>query len=242
MIDAHVHFGSLPHGGKQWGNFKEYEKISSELKIKNYCVVPIGKPLNFINKTTPNNKEVLIEFEKNKKIVPVYWFNVFDLPDSINKKYKAIKFHPDIGKINIDDERVIGFVNKINLPIFVHTNESKDYSSLQRIAQLAKKVKVPVIAVYSGSVTKTFFNFDNYSFPDNVYFETSGIQYAIILKKVYQKFGAKRIVLGSDYPFGDLRVSLAMIQTLNLNDEEYQSVVENNIKNILNFNEQRMQN
>ena len=27
MIDAHVHFGSLPQGGTLWGDFKDYRKI-----------------------------------------------------------------------------------------------------------------------------------------------------------------------------------------------------------------------
>ena len=72
-----------------------------------------------------------------------------------------------------------------------------------------------------------------YEFPDNVYFETSGIQYALILKKIYQRFGANRIIFGSDYPFGDPRVSLAMIDTLGLNKNEYDKITAKNINKIL---------
>jgi len=118
----------------------------------------------------------------------------------------------------------------------VHTNESKEYSSLEKASNLAKKVKVPVIGVHSGSVTRTFFNLDKYEFPTNFYFETSGIQYALILKKIYKRFGADKIILGSDYPFGDIRVSLAMIETLNLNKKEYQKVTKENIKKVLKNN------
>lgn len=157
------------------------------------------------------------------------------MPKKIDSKYKAIKFHPDIGQVAIDDKRVIDFTNKINLPIFVHTNENKPYSSLEATANLASKVSVPVIAVHSGSVTKTFFKIDNYKFPENVYFETSGIQYAVILKKIYQKFGAERIIFGSDYPFGDPRVSLAMIETLNPTKKELELITEKNISKILNL-------
>ena len=157
------------------------------------------------------------------------------MPESIDERYKAIKFHSDIGQVAIDDKRIVHFVNEIQLPIYFHTNESKDYSNLGKVANLAKKVKVPVIALHSGSVTRTFFNLDNYKFPDNVYFETSGIQYALILKKIYQRFGAERIVFGSDYPFGDPRVSLAMIETLDLDKNEYDMITEKNIKRILNL-------
>lgn len=231
MIDAHIHLGTIPGKRKKWGSFDEYKKIAKKLKIDKYCVVPIGLPENFTNKTTPDNNSVLKQ--RDKSIIPVYWFNVFDLPDNIDKRYKAIKFHPDIGEINLDDKRVVDFVNKVNLPVFVHTNENKDYSNLGKVSSLAGKVNVPVIAVHSGSVTKTFFRLDNYQFPSNVYFETSGIQYAIILKKIYERFSAKRIIMGSDYPFGDPRVSLSMIETLNPTKKEIRLITEENILKIL---------
>lgn len=231
IIDAHLHLGSIPDKNKKWGSFNEYLKIAKFSNVSKYCVVPIGLPENFTNNITPNNNSVLKI--KDKNLIPIYWFNVFNLPKQIDSRYKAIKFHPDIGKVNIDDERVVNFVNRIKLPVFVHTNESKEYSNLGKISNLARKVNVPVIAVHSGSVTSTFFRLDNYNFPKNVYFETSGIQYAIILKKIYKKFGAKRIIFGSDYPFGDPRVSLAMIESLNASKKEINLMTHKNIEEIL---------
>lgn len=233
MIDAHVHLGSIPYKGKKWGNFEEYKKITKKIGVKKYCVVPIGLPNNFTDKTTPDNDSVLKETDKNSSVIPVYWFNVFDLPETFDERYKAIKLHSDIGEVAINDKRVVDFVKKVNLPVFVHTNESKKYSDLGTVADLAYKVDIPVIALHSGSVTKTFFKLDNYKFPKNVYFETSGIQYAIILKKIYEEFGAERIIFGSDYPFGDLRVSLAMIDTLNPSKKEYNLITKGNINKIL---------
>lgn len=233
MIDAHIHLGSFPYKNKKWGSFEEYKKIAKKLNIKKYCLIPIGLQENFTENSTPNNNSVLNEAKKNNSIIPVYWFNIFDLPKKINPNYKAIKFHPDIGQINIDDKRISNFINRINLPVFIHTNENKEYSNLGKISNLAKKVHVPVIAVHSGSVIKTFFKLDNYKFPDNIYFEISGMQYAIILKKLYNKFGAERIIFGSDYPFGDPRVSLAMIETLDLSKKENNLITEKNISKIL---------
>jgi len=233
IIDAHLHLGSIPDKKREWGSFNEYKQIAKKLGIEKYCLVPIGLPDNFSRKTTPDNSSVLIESEKNKSVIPVYWFNIFDLPERIDDRYKAIKFHPDIGEVNLDDNQVVNFVNKMKLPVFVHTNEGKDFSNLGKISELARKVDVPVIAVHSGSVTKTFFRLENYSFPNNVYFETSGIQYAVILKKIYEMFSANRIIFGSDYPFGDPRVPLAMINTLNLSKKEYHLVTRENITKIL---------
>ncbi|MCK5449410.1 amidohydrolase family protein [Candidatus Pacearchaeota archaeon] len=233
MIDAHMHLGSLPFKGKNWGNQEEYKLILKETGITKYCATPIGLPENFSHNTTPNNNSVLEESEKDSALIPIYWFNVFDIPDKIDSRYKAIKFHPDIGQIPIDDKKVIEFVNKINFPVFIHTNEAKEYSTLKKIISLAKQVEVPVIAVHSGSVTKTFFKLHDYEFPDNVYFETSGIQYSIILKKIYEMVGAEKIILGSDYPFGDPRVSLAMIDSLNISPKEKELITTKNIEKIL---------
>ena len=154
MIDAHIHLGPIPDLKKRrWGSFEEYKRIAKKSGVKRYCITPIGLPDNFANNTTPDNNSVLREAEKDNSVIPIYWFNVFDLPKSIDKRYKAIKFHPDIGKIDINDKRVIKFVNKINLPVFVHTNESKEYSNLGKASGLAREVDVPVIAVHSGSTT-----------------------------------------------------------------------------------------
>lgn len=233
MIDAHMHLGALPFRGKNWGSQKEYKSILKKIGITKYCAVPIGLPENFSNNTTPNNDSVLEESEKDPSLIPIYWLNVFDLPEKIDSRYKAIKFHPDIGQIPIDDKRIIDFANKTKLPIFVHTNESKEYSTLEKIANLANQVKFPVIAIHSGSVTKTFFKLHDYEFPNNVYFETSGIQYSLILKKIYEIVGAERIILGSDYPFGDPRVSLGIIDSLNISEEEKELITTKNIEKIL---------
>ena len=233
MIDGHVHFGSLPHNGKTFGSFEEYKRICDKIGVSKYCMQPIGVPNNFSQKTTPDNQSVLSAQINDSKMIPIYWFNVFDLPDKIDDAYKAIKLHSDIGQISIDDKRVVDFVKRINLPVFVHTNENKEFSNLDKVIKLAEKVEVPVIALHSGSVTKTFFKLDDYKFPDNVYFETSGIQYAFILKKIYQMVGADRIIFGSDYPFGDPRVSLAMIDTLDVTKKEYSKIVGKNIELIL---------
>lgn len=233
MIDSHVHLGSLPVKGNFKGSWEDYKRIAKIANIKKYCVIPIGLPNHFTDKTTPNNEEILQEAKKDKAVIPVYWFNVFDLPEKIDSSYKAVKFHPDIGEVAIDDERVIGFVNKIKLPVFVHTNEGKEYSTLEKVINLSKRVEVPVIAIHSGSITRTLFKLPGYNFPDNVYFETSGIQYAAILKEIYQKVGAKRIILGSDYPFGDVRVSLALIKSLDASKAEEKMMTHKNLEKLL---------
>ena len=101
MIDAHLHLGSIPHKGRDWGSFKEYKKVAERLGIKKYCLTPIGLPENFTDKTTPDNDSVLEEAGRNGMIIPIYWFNIFGLPEKIDERYKAIKLHSDIGNVNV---------------------------------------------------------------------------------------------------------------------------------------------
>jgi len=67
MIDAHLHLGSIPFKGKEWGNFIEYKKIAKKVGIEKYCLVPIGLPKNFTDKTTPDNNSVLNEAKKTNQ-------------------------------------------------------------------------------------------------------------------------------------------------------------------------------
>ncbi len=237
MIDAHVHYGKFVYGNKNWSDIGEYTKIAKKIGIKYFCTVPIGLRENFEKKTTPDNNSVLELKKKNDNVIPVYWINIFD--KNINKNYiesnyAAIKFHPDIGEVSIDNKKLISIIKDIELPLFVHTNESKEYSSLEKLISLAKKIpEKDFIAIHSGSVTRTFFKLFNYKIPKNIYFEVSGLQYEIILKKIYSIVGAKKIIFGSDYPFGDPRVALERIKVVAKNKKEFSLMTGDNIKGVL---------
>lgn len=240
MIDAHIHIGDFGYRGKTYGKFSEYQKIIQKTDIKKFCAVPIGLNENFENKTTPDNSMVLELSKKDKRIIPIYWLNVFDFKEKeipfIVKNYKAVKFHPDIGNVAADDGNLVKILEKINLPVFVHSNESKDYSSLSRIINLANILpKNKIVAIHSGSVTRTFFKLFDYKIPKNLYFDVSGLQYELILKKIYELVGAKHIIFGSDYPFGDPRVALERIKVVAKDRKEFEQMTEVNISSILDI-------
>ena len=238
MIDAHMHIGNFEYERKVWGTFEEYLDIIKKIKIKKFCAVPIGLKENFKNKTTPDNNSVLELAKSDKRIIPIYWLNCFDFDENqlsyIKENYSGIKFHPDIGNINIDNNKLVKILGKNDLPVFVHTNEKDNYSSLSRLINLANIFpNKKFIAIHSGSVTRTFFNLFDYKIPKNLYFDISGLQYEIILKKIYELVGAEGIIFGSDWPFGDPRVALERIKVVAKDKREFKQMTEDNISYIL---------
>jgi predicted TIM-barrel fold metal-dependent hydrolase len=236
MIDAHMHVGDFVFKGKNWSSYGEYTKAAKEAGITRFCAVPIGKHSDFANTSTPDNESILRLAKKDKRVIPVFWLNVFDFKAgrSALSDFFAVKLHPDLGEFAIDDPRVMRIVNNIDLPVFVHTNESKDHSSLARMIRLADQFpEKRFIAIHSGSVTRTFFKLHDYSIPENLYFEVSGVQYELILKKLHSMVGADRIVFGSDYPFGDPRVALERVKVIAKSRKEFEKMTEGNISELL---------
>lgn len=237
MIDAHMHVGDFIFKGKNWSSYSEYTRIAKAAGIRRFCAVPIGKRGDFANTSTPDNGSVLKLAKKDKRIIPVFWLNIFDFGAKERasiRKFSAVKLHPDLGEFAIDDRRVMRMINDIDLPVFVHTNENKDHSSLARMIRLADQFPEKLfVAIHSGSVTKTFFKFHDYDVPENLYFEVSGLQYELILKKIYATVGADRIIFGSDYPFGDPRVALERIRVVAKNRKEFERMTDGNISELL---------
>jgi len=237
MIDAHMHVGAFVYKGKNWSSYSEYTKAAKAAGIRRFCAVPIGKHTDFANIATPDNGSILTLAKKDKRVIPVFWLNVFDFGAKERasiSKFSAVKLHPDLGEFAIDDSRVMRTINGIDLPVFVHTNENKDHSSLARMIRLADQFPEKLfVAIHSGSVTKTFFKFHDYEVPDNLFFEVSGLQYELILKKIYATVGADRIIFGSDYPFGDPRVALERIRVVAKNRKEFEKMTEGNISELL---------
>ena len=232
-----MHIGAFVYKGKNWSSYSEYTKAAEAAGINRFCAVPIGKHSDFENTATPDNESVLRLAKKDKRVIPVFWLNVFDFSEkerSSLDRFSAIKLHPDLGEFAIDGPHVVKLIDGIDLPVYIHTNESKDNSSLLRMINLAKAFpEKRFIAIHSGSVTKTFFKFHEYKVPDNLFFEVSGLQYELILKKIYATVGADRIVFGSDYPFGDPRVALERIKVVAKNRREFEKMTEGNISGLL---------
>jgi hypothetical protein len=176
------------------------------------------------------------------RIIQFYWvrLSLSNALENLERHYaeygfKGIKFHQcwESFKVGSDNfHKVAEWAVSKDLPIFVHL------FSKNQATQLAKYIKVYSKTIF---IIGHLFGLERYIEAginsDNIFFEISTPQLVSIrrLKKAIQHFGAKRILMGSDTPYGqnNLELNIKRIRTLNIPDEEKNLILGNNMKKLL---------
>jgi predicted TIM-barrel fold metal-dependent hydrolase len=177
-----------------------------------------------------------------ERIIQFYWVRL-SLPNALENLerhyreygFKGIKIHQcwDSFRINSDTfHKVAEWANSKDLPIFVHLFSKK------QATQLAKYIKEHSKPIF---IIAHLFGLERYIeeglTSDNIFFEISAPQLISIkrLMKAIHQFGAGRILLGSDTPYGlkNLELNIKRIRTLNITDDEKDLILGNNIKTLL---------
>jgi predicted TIM-barrel fold metal-dependent hydrolase len=152
---------------------------------------------------------------------------------------KGIKFHADMQRFNIDDEKMMKIYALLEgrLPVMFHTGDYRySYSHPSRLAKVLDNFpKLCAVAAHFGGWT--FFDVAFDCFHDrNCYLDISssipllGIRRAAELIRAY---GAHRILFGSDYPMWDPPACLEEFMRLDLTDEERELILCKNAQEIL---------
>jgi predicted TIM-barrel fold metal-dependent hydrolase len=178
------------------------------------------------------------------RIIQFYWVrlsqsNTFEKLERHFKEYrfKGIKLHQCWESFKVDSEifhKVAEWASSKDLPIFVHL------FSQRQATQLSKYIKAHPNTVF---IIAHLFGLERYIeaniITDNIYFEIS-IPQLISMKrllKAIEHFGANRIILGSDTPYGDnnLKRNIERVKTLKLPSEQRDLILGGNIKKLLKF-------
>jgi predicted TIM-barrel fold metal-dependent hydrolase len=176
------------------------------------------------------------------RIIQFYWVklsqtNVIDKLESHFAEYRfqGIKLHQCWESFKVDSEifhEVVDWASSKDMPIFVHL------FSKNQATQLSKYIKAHSKTVF---IIAHLFGLERYIEADintnNVFFEISTPQLISIkrLLKALKHFGANRIILGSDIPYGknNLRKNIERIKNLNITSEERDLILGGNIKKLL---------
>ena len=169
-----------------------------------------------------------------------------DLPmpeDEINRMIslglKGVKFHPDMQKFAIDDERMTKIYPLLagRLPVIFHTGDYRySWSHPARLAKVLKNFpNLVVIAAHFGgwSVYDLALEYLKDHF---CYFDVSsslpylGKRRAVELIRIY---GAERFLFGSDYPMWNPASCLENFLELNLSDDERELILHKNAAALL---------
>lgn len=212
-----------------------------------YIINNIIRAINFFNRSATkidlgNDYVYNLVKQQPNRIIQFYWINPCEnnIIDKLNIAYenynfKGIKLHQCIHKFDLKNDymsEISDWAREKDMPIFIHLRTKKDAFAMVELIKKHPNTKF-IIAHLIG--LEVFIN-SRIDF-SNVYFDTSCPQivskYKIALS--IEKFGAEKIVMGSDTPNGkeNLKSIISTIQELGLSDMQKELILGKNMQNLL---------
>jgi predicted TIM-barrel fold metal-dependent hydrolase len=152
---------------------------------------------------------------------------------------RGIKFHPDMQRFDIDDERMMNIYAALEgrLPIIFHTGDYRyAFSHPARLARVLDNFpKLCAVATHFGGWSMVDIAFD-YFCTRRCYFDVSSSLPFIGLRRAAElihSYGAQRFLFGSDYPMWDPAACLAEFMQLDITDNEKEQILWKNAREIL---------
>ncbi len=122
---------------------------------------------------------------------------------------EGVKIHPDIQRVNIDDEKLMPLYRACEargMPVYLHVGDNREqyrYSEIGRIDRIISACPdLIVIAAHFGGYSAWEYS-DAFAGNTNVYYDTSSaLEYAPpeSFERLVDKLGHKQIMFGTDYP------------------------------------------
>ena len=151
---------------------------------------------------------------------------------------KGIKFHPDMQRFNIDDDRLLDIYAALEgkYPVIFHTGDYRhNFSHPSRLAKVIDNFPgLCVIAAHFGGWSVFDIAYD-YFHNRKCYFDVSSSLSFIGKRRAAQlirSYGAERLLFGSDYPMWDPAACLEEFLQLELSDDEKEQILWKNAQNI----------
>jgi predicted TIM-barrel fold metal-dependent hydrolase len=191
----------------------------------------------------PRNKEVLALAEKCRgKVIPFYWANP-GRPDTLKEVaaavgrdgFRGIKLHQCVNPFPIDSTiiaELASFAAENRVPIFIHFYTPGEIRKFKDVARshprtvfiVAHLIGIEILAPHAATIR-------------NVYWDTSPA-WGSPTKRVrfaVDSFGADRVMLGSDTPFGrdTLKRNMAKIRAMDIPDSAKALILGGNAARLL---------
>ncbi len=176
------------------------------------------------------------------RIIQFYWVMLHrpNILQEIEAQYNewhfhGIKFHQCWEAFTIRSalfEAAADFATRNRLPIFIHVGSKQEAIALIDFIRRHPQTRIIVGHLFGLEL----YIQSGLSF-ENVYFEISSPQLISLprLKNALRHFGARKIVLGSDIPYGkdNLRLNIERVRALPISDEEKDLILGENLHNLL---------
>ena len=155
----------------------------------------------------------------------------------------GVKLHPDIQKFKIDDYRCLKIYELCemeNLPILMHTGDYRyDFSNSNRLVPILDIYdKLTIIGAHFGGWSMWEDACERLSGKPNLYvdccssFEWISEEMSV---QLIHRYGADRVLFGSDYPIFSPERELERFMALPLNDDERRLILSENAKKLYNL-------
>lgn len=151
--------------------------------------------------------------------------------------FKGLKIHQCWYTISINStifRDTANWAEKHGLPIFIHLESDKEVKKLIEYKRLYPQLKIIIGHLFGLELfIESKIKFGNLYFDISTYQVTS--DYRVL--KAIEYFGADKIILGSDTPFGkdNLKKNIERIKNLPLNQDEKGKILGLNLKELLSI-------
>ena len=165
-----------------------------------------------------------------------------DLRNLARLGLKGVKLHPDTQRFELDGEksiRLCRMIADLKLPVLVHCGDYRyDYSNPERVKNfLAKLPELTVIGAHLGGWSKWQQAYELLpGVSDNFYVDLSSSLYALSAesaKLMIRKYGADKVLFGTDYPMWDIGDEIKRMTKLGLAKEEKELIYYANAERLL---------
>ena len=192
------------------------------------------------------NKFIISECQTHKEFIGFmtmhnnYENKIDETEKSLKAGLKGVKIHPDTQKFNMDDENMFelyDYLQQYQIPLLIHCGDYRyDYSHPRRLKNILHKFpKLLAIGAHFGGWSV----FDlalEYLKDENCYMDLSSSIAMLGVKRgkeLIRKYGAERILFGSDFPMWNPELELKTFKSMELTEKENKLILCDNAKTIL---------
>ena len=155
-----------------------------------------------------------------------------DFDELLSLKLQGVKLHPDLQQFHADDPKamqVYEMCESAGLPVLLHTGDFRlDFSNPARVVNVVKRFpRLKVIGAHFGGWSV----WDDAAalLPDfeNFYVDTSSSFFWLEparARQIIRRYGAERVMFGTDYPMWSCEPELVFLQRLQLEQAEMEDI------------------
>lgn len=153
---------------------------------------------------------------------------------------QGVKLHPDIQRFKIDDYRclrIYELCEEFGLPILMHTGDKRyDFSNTNRLIPILETyTNLTIIGAHMGGWSLWEEASLELAGIPNLYVDCSSTMYWVPLEKtaeIIRRYGADRVLFGSDYPMWHPKDEVDMFFKLGLSEDEMRLILSENAKKL----------